>query len=68
MFKEDNRNVQYSQVKNYNKNKLPDDADFEEDDELDMEVDSSTDMVSRLFRLSITNGIICAPIGPVKVL
>jgi hypothetical protein len=45
-----------------------DDADFEEDDELDMEVDSSTDMVSRLFRLSITNGIICAPVGPVKVL
>ncbi len=63
--------MQYSQVnfvKNYNKNKLPDDADFEEDDELDMEVDSSTDMVSRLFRLSITNGIICAPVGPVKVL
>ena len=38
-----------------------------EDSELDMEVDSSTDMVARLFRLSISNGVLCLPAGPHKV-
>jgi hypothetical protein len=42
-------------------------SNLEEDAELDMEVDSSTDMVVRLFRLSLTAGILCAPAIPQKV-
>ena len=39
-----------------------------EDSELDMEdLDSSLDMVTRLFRMSITSGILCQPVAPTKV-
>lgn len=37
-----------------------------EDTEQDMEVDSATDMVARLFRLSISNGVLCLPATPNK--
>ena len=40
---------------------------MEEDGEMDVEVDSSTDMVARLFRLSINSGVICSPATPTKV-
>ena len=43
------------------------DLDVEEDGEMDVEVDSSTDMVARLFRLSINSGVICSPATPTKV-
>ena len=40
-----------------------------EDAELDMEdLDSSMDMVARLFRMSINSGILCLPAVPTKVL
>ena len=39
-----------------------------EDAELDMEdLDSSMDMVARLFRMSINSGILCLPAVPTKV-
>jgi hypothetical protein len=42
--------------------------DEAEDAELDMgDLDSSLDMVARLFRMSITSGILCQPALPAKV-